>query len=408
MPDPSPPVYLDNAATTFPKPPQVVEAIRTCLGESLTVQRSTHVAPFRGDAVMRRCRAKLARFFNALHPQEIVFTYSATDGLNIALHGLIPPGSHVLTTPLEHHSVMRPLQHMALRSGLTWDILPADEHGRVLPEAMRKLVKPNSSALVVNWISNVSGTVQPAAELGAIARELGLAYIVDAAQAAGSHAVDVQGLQCDAMALPGHKAMFSLPGTGVLYVRREADVQPWRIGGTGYRSDLVTQPEERPMRFESGTPNVPGIVGLDAAMDWFESVGGVEAVEERCGELTGRLVELLQAIPGVSLVGPPPVGAAHTRPAPPMGGAYEDRGHVVSFTVDNAAGEPIDPLVFSQILAEQYGISSRAGLHCAPTTHRFFGTYDRGGGVRFSMSWFTEDWMLERAAEAVRQIAEQF
>jgi cysteine desulfurase family protein len=382
-------VYLDNAATTYPKPAPVIEAVRACLGESLTVQRSTHLAAFRGDEVLRRCRAKLARFFNARYPEEIVFTYSATDGLNIALNGLIPPGSHVITTPLEHHSVMRPLHHMHEQSGVTWSVLPADEQGVVDLQALPGLLREGTKSLVVNWVGNVSGTVQPVAELGRLARELDLIYIVDAAQAAGSHAVDVQRIQCDAMAQPGHKALFSLPGTGVLYVRRECAMKPWRIGGTGYRSELELQPEERPMRFEAGTPNVPGIVGLDAAMDWFETVGGVAVVEERCQRLTQRLIELLSGIAGLRIIGP----------------VSGQRGHVVAFTLDTPDGTALDPLLVSQVLAEQFGVSSRAGLHCAPTAHRYFGTYERGGAVRLSVGWFTEEWMLDYAADTVGQVA---
>ena len=381
-------VYLDNAATSFPKPEPVVAAVRECLGQSLTVARSTHLAAFRGDEVLRRCRVKLARFFGAAAPEEMVYTYSATDGLNMALYGMVKPGGHVIVTPLEHHSVMRPLHHMRSDSGVSWTVLPADESGVVDPEDVRTAVKPDTCCVVINWISNVTGTMQPVAEIGRITRELGLPYLVDAAQGTGTHPVDVQAIGCDVMAQPAHKALFSLPGMGVLYVRRDAGLKPWRIGGTGYRSDMVTQPDVPPIKYESGTVNVPGIVGLDAAMDWFESVG-VEKVREHCAGILERLIGGLEEIDRVKIIGPPP---------------GRGRGFVVSFVVDDSAGAAVDPLVVSQVLAEKYGISTRAGLHCAPPAHHHFGTYERGGTVRFSVSYFTTVEEVDYALGAVRDV----
>lgn len=382
-------VYLDNAATTYPKPPVVTQAVTNALAHSLTVARSTHLAPFRGDEVLARCRAKLARFFGASVPEEIIYTYSATDGLNMVLRGLVKPGGHVLVTPLEHHSVMRPLHHMREENGASWTELPADAMGRVDPGSIRATLRPETCCLIINWVSNVSGTMQPAAAIGEVARELGLPYVLDAAQCTGTHPVDVAKLGCDAMAQPGHKALFSLPGTGVLYLRRDMELPPWRIGGTGYRSDLVTQPEERPARYESGTHNVPGIVGLDAAMDWFDETG-IDNIHQHCADMVERLYNGLDEVKGVSVIGPPP---------------EVKRGAVLSFILDDQAGTPVDPLVVSQILAERFGISTRAGLHCAPPAHRHFGTLERGGTVRFSVSYFTTVEEIDYALSAVREVA---
>ncbi len=382
-------VYLDNAATSYPKPPAVTRAVRECLGHSLTVARSTHLAPFRGDEVLRRCRVKLARFFGTAAPEEMIYTYSATDGLNMVLSGLARPGGHVVTTPLEHHSVMRPLNHLRERIGLSWTELPADGDGVVDPDSVRAAVTPETCMVVINWVSNVTGTMQPAAAIGEVVRGLGLPYVIDAAQATGTHPVDVQELKCDAMAQPGHKALMSLPGMGVLFLSRELDLPPWRIGGTGYRSDLVTQPVERPMRYESGTVNVPGIVGLDAALDWFEETG-VATIQSHCAALMERLYAGLSEIERVQVIGPPP---------------GLERGFVLSFTLDDRQGSAVDPLTVSQVLAEQYGISTRAGLHCAPTAHRHFGTLQRGGTVRFSVSCFTSEAEVDYALNAVREVA---
>ncbi|MEZ5338371.1 MAG: aminotransferase class V-fold PLP-dependent enzyme [bacterium] len=381
------PVYFDNAATSYPKPPQVVEAVRACLDQSLTVARSTHRAAFRADDVLRRCRARLAGFFGAQAPEEIIYTYSSTDSLNLALNGLVAHGSHVLVSPLEHHSVMRQLQHRRRKGQLEFDVLPADASGLVDPAAIRGLLRPETSIIIINWISNVSGVMQPAAEIGAIAAGAGIDYLLDASQAAGSHSIDVTRLQCTAMALPAHKAMMSLPGMGLLYLDRRREIEPWRIGGTGHRSELLFQPEERPHRYESGTPNVAGIIALDAAMDWFEQTGMAEISRVCCARTTALLVGLA-GIPGLTLIGPP---------------ASPDRGWVVSFTV---AG--VDPIVFSEVLSSEFGISTRPGLHCAPSAHAHYGTLEQGGTVRLSVGYFTTEAEVEYCLSSIRQVSAGF
>ena len=381
------PVYFDNAATSYPKPPQVVEAVRACLDQSLTVARSTHRATFRADDVLRRCRARLAGFFGADAPEEIIYTYSSTDSLNLALNGLVEDGSHVLVSPLEHHSVMRQLHHRRKKGQLEFDVLPADHFGLVDPAAIQGMLRPDTGCIIINWISNVSGVMQPAAEIGAIAADAGIDYLLDASQVAGSHPIDVARLQCTAMALPAHKAMMSLPGMGILYLSRSREIEPWRIGGTGHRSELLFQPEERPHRYESGTPNVAGIVALDAAMDWFEQTGMPE-ITRVCLELTASLISGLEGIPGLTLIGPQ---------------AGPDRGWVVSFTVDG-----VDPIVFSEVLSTEFGISTRPGLHCAPSAHAHYGTLEKGGTVRLSVGFFTTQAEVEHCISAIREVCEGF
>ena len=380
-------IYLDNAATSFPKPESVVEAIRSCLGHSLTVARSTHMAEFRADDILRRCRARLAAFINASVAEEIVFTYSATDGLNLAINGLLPQGAHAIVSPLEHHSVMRPLYHRQ-RSGLAeFSVLPADPAGLVDPAAIHSLLRPETSCIIINWISNVSGVVQPVQEIGRLARELGIPLLIDASQAAGSHAIDVQALGCTALVMPGHKAMMSIPGTGILYLDRECELPPWRIGGTGFRSELLYQPEERPQRYESGTPNVAGIIGLDAALDWFAATG-MDVVSARCRELTGLLAQGLSNVEGIRLIGP---------------GAAARRGCVLSFSVNG-----VDPLAFSEVLASQFGISTRPGLHCAPSAHKHYETLESGGTVRLSTGFFTTEADIELSLQAIQETVAGF
>ena len=381
-------VYLDNAATSYPKPQCVVDAVRASLGESLTVARSTHLASFRGDEVLKRCRVKLARFFGAKAPEEMIYTYSATDGLNIVINGLVKPGSHVIVSPLEHHSVMRPLHHMRVDSGVSWDVLPTGPDAIIDPSSIKGVLRGNTSCVIINWVSNVTGTVQPVQEIGKVVADLGLPYIVDAAQATGTHPVDVQAIGCTAMAQPAHKALMSLPGMGVLYINRDVDIPSWRVGGTGYRSDLLMQPDDRPVRYESGTVNVPGVVGLDAAMDWFDEVG-IANIRDHCAEMVRLLIEGLADTERITVIGPSP---------------DVERGFVVSFIMDDRQGSPVDPMVISQILAEQYNISTRAGLHCSPPAHHKFGTYDRGGTVRFSVSYFTSADDVVYTLGAVRAI----
>ncbi|MCB1219373.1 MAG: aminotransferase class V-fold PLP-dependent enzyme [Planctomycetales bacterium] len=380
--------YFDNAATSYPKPPGVVAAIRDCLDQSLTVARSTHRAPFRADDVLRRCRSRLSSYFGGSAAEEIIYTFSATDSLNIAINGLVPDGSHVLVSPLEHHSVMRPLHHRRRAGRVEFDVLPADSLGYVDIDSIRSLLRPETRCIIINWVSNVSGVMQPAAEIGRIASELGIDFLLDASQAGGSHPIDVQQLACTAMTMPGHKSMMSIPGTGILYLRRDREIEPWRIGGTGHRSELLFQPEERPHRYESGTPNVAGIVGLDAAMDWFEQTG-IENISTHSKAITSCLWDGLSAIDGISLIGPSP---------------QHPRGSVISFTVDG-----IDPIAFSEVLSSHFGISTRPGLHCAPSAHRHYGTLDSGGTVRLSVGYFTSeaevDYCLSSIAEALAGFA---
>lgn len=379
--------YFDNAATSFPKPPAVVQAIRNCLDQSLTVARSTHHAVFRGDDVLRRCRSRLAEFLNARHAEEIIYTYSATDGLNLAINGLLAAGGHAIVSPLEHHSVMRPLHHMRRSGHADFSVLPANSDGYVDVDAITGLLRPDTACIIINWISNVSGVEQPVELLGKVARENGIPYLIDASQAAGTHEIDVQVLGCMAMAMPGHKAMMSIPGTGLLYLRREHDLPPWRIGGTGFRSEQLFQPQERPQRYEAGTPNVVGIVGLDAALDWFAETG-MENISARCQNLTEMLIAGLQEIRDIKLLGP---------------GQRLNRGYVLSFRVGD-----VDPLVFSEVLASRFGISSRAGLHCSPSAHEHYGTLSAGGSVRLSIGYFTSELEIEHCLHAIRETAAGF
>ena len=379
-------LYLDNAATSFPKPAPVIAAVTAALGECLSIARSTPVKGQHAAEAVRDCRSRMARFIGAVEPEEIVFTYSATDGLNTALRGFVKPSSHVIVSPLEHHSVMRPLHQMHAESGVCWTALPADAQGHIDPDALKKMVRAETSCIVINHVSNVSGTLQPIAEIGKLAAELGLPYIVDAAQSAGCHHIDVAEIGCDALAMPGHKSMFSLPGTGVLYLRKGREIAPFRSGGTGMRSEELMQPEERPLRYESGTPNIPGIIGLGAALDWFAETG-LANVERHSQEMTARLIEGLARMRGIELIGPP---------------ARPSRGNPVSFNITGS-----EPLVVSQILAEHYRISTRAGLHCAPTAHQHFGTYERGGTVRLSVGWFTTPEQLDYALVAIHEIARE-
>jgi selenocysteine lyase/cysteine desulfurase len=387
-------VYLDNAATSHPKPPEVVEAVREALGHSLTVARSSHMGSFRADEVLRRCRAKMARFIGAAKPEEIIYCYSATDALNMALHGLLREGGHVIVSPLEHHSVMRVLRHFEQSRGVSFSVLPADGRGRVDPDALRGLLRPESCLLAVNMVSNVTGIVQPVAELGRLARELGLPYLVDASQATGAMPLSVEAIGCTALAQPAHKSLLSLPGLGILYLREGCELAPWRIGGTGQLSELLSQPPQRPLRYESGTPAVPGIVGLDAALDWF-SRNPPEQIDRECRRVLIRLARLISEIPGLRFVGSSLSLIEDER---------EPLGHLLSFTLQRADGSYIDPLALGTALAEM-GVSSRAGLHCAPDAHSFHGTLALGGTLRFSVGAFSTEEHADIAAQCVKAAA---
>jgi len=377
-------VYLDNASTSFPKPEAVADAISKAVRiVSLTTGRGTSFCEINPDDITAKARKQLARLFNADNPKRIIFTYSATDSINLVLFGMLSEGDHMLISPLEHHAVSRPAHHLRETKGVAFDVMPADSDGRIIPERIAEVVKPNTCLACISHISNVAGTVQPITDIGAELKRLDIPFMLDASQSAGCHVIDVKAMNLDVVAAPGHKSLLALPGSGVLYLSERMKPAPFRIGGTGVKSELYHLPPELPVYYESGTPNVLGVIALEASLDFiFEQT--IEAFEERCHKLCEQMLNALQELPGVSIVGP-------TDPA--------IRAPVISFNV-----EGFSPKELSELLAEKYHIAHRGGLHCAPMAHEFFGTTERGGAVRVSPAFLTPDEEVEYFCDVMKEV----
>ncbi|HON58546.1 MAG TPA: aminotransferase class V-fold PLP-dependent enzyme [Smithella sp.] len=377
-------IYFDNAATSWPKPPQTLAAMQDYLQNiGGSPGRSGHRLSIEAARMVYETREKLARLFHAADPLRIIFTKNATEGLNIAIFGFLKSGDHVLTSGMEHNSVMRPLRAMEAR-GVHITVVPCTSDGRIDPDDVGKAVRKNTKAIFITHASNVTGTIMPIADIGRLARERGLVFCVDAAQTAGCSPIDVEAMHIDLLAFTGHKALFGPSGTGGLYIREglEEKIEPMGMGGTGSRSELEVQPDFMPDRYESGTPNAAGIAGLRAGVEFVlsRSVEGIQAREEK---LSQKFIDEARDLPGIILYGQK---------------SARNRTPAVSF---NIAGR--DPATLAMELDERFGIMSRSGLHCAPAAHKTIGTYPMGT-VRFSFSYFNTEEQIAASLEALKKI----
>jgi cysteine desulfurase/selenocysteine lyase len=382
-----PRIYLDNAATSWPKPNAVYEAVdhyQRCLGAP--AGRSTYSEAAEVMRAIEAARASLARMLQAAHPRQIVFAANGTDALNLAISGILRPGDHVVATVCEHNSVLRPLRHLETHRQIEVTLVGCDGQGYVDPDDVGRALRPNTRLVAVVHASNVTGALQPMAEIAARAHAAGALLLVDAAQSLGHRPCDVNQLGADLLAAPGHKGLLGPLGTGLLYIAPglEAQLQSLRQGGTGTRSEEDRQPESLPDKYEAGNLNVPGLVGLAAALRHLEARGLV-AVEAHERALTERLLAGLGEIAGVRLHGPP--DSAH-------------RVGVVSITIDG-----YDPQEVAATLDASFRVQVRSGLHCAPRMHEALGTMPFGGTVRFSLGPFSTPADVDAAAAAVAQIA---
>lgn len=378
-------IYLDNAATTFPKPRPVKEAVLEWLETGCgSPGRGRHGAALKADRAVMQVRKKLARFFGLRDEWRLVFTYSATDALNLAIKGFVSRGDHVIISSMEHNSVVRPLRHLEKEGIITLTVVPCDEAGYVKQEELLQAFTANTRLVVISHASNVTGALQPVAEIGCRVRGRGAYLLVDAAQTAGLVPADLEAMQADMIACAGHKGLFGLPGTGLLVIGpRVETLRPLRHGGTGYNSASEWQPVNWPEAFEAGTFNMPGIISLGKGLEFIEEQG-MERIARRQGELLEMLWEELSRIPNVRLYGPKPA---------------EPRVAVLSFNIEGWEAEDV-----AAVLQHNYGIQVRAGLHCAPLAHRTIGTHP-AGTVRVSPGFFTEPHEIEQLIQAVRNIS---
>jgi cysteine desulfurase family protein len=380
-------IYLDNAATTWPKPDCVYDAVDRYQREIGAPNGRSHYREAQeSNRIVERARRGVAELIGADEPSHIIFGYNCSDMLNLAIRGVVRPGDHVVTTVCDHNSVLRPLRAMREEAEVEVTYVPCDGRGFVSPDDVRAALRPNTRLVAVNHASNVTGAIQPVAEIGRIVRATGALYLVDAAQSLGHVPIDVRAIDVDLLAAPGHKGLLGPLGTGVLYIRPgiERELKPLRYGGTGTQSDEDRQPEELPQKYEPGNHNLVGLAGLAAAVDYLRDET-IEAVHAHHTALAGRLLEGLREVKGVTIHGPPTAA---------------NRTSVVGITVDGYA-----PQELAAILESTHRIQCRAGLHCAPRMHAALGTTAGGGTLRFSPGYSTSFAEIETVIAALQEVA---
>ena len=382
-------IYLDNAATSFPKPEAMLAAM-TAYQQAIGANpgRSGHGLSIDAGRIVYETRETLARLFNSEDPLRIVLTKNSTEALNIVLKGALKPDDHVITSSMEHNSVMRPLRFLESQ-GVRVSVIPCSPRGELDPEDIKKAIRPATKMVVMTHASNVTGTILPVEAVGAIIREKGdILFCVDAAQTAGVLPMDVQKMKIDLLAFTGHKSLYGPQGTGGLYIRKglEKGIAPLMMGGTGSRSEFEAQPDFMPDKYESGTPNTIGFAGLGAGATYLagQTIDVIRTKEE---QLTRRFLERLEAFKDQVTVYGPNDAARQTA--------------VISFNVKNIS--PSDAAMFFE---EKFGILCRPGLHCAPAAHRTIGTFPRGT-VRFSFGFFNTSREVDRAAKAVMALIDR-
>lgn len=374
-------MYLDNAATSYPKPESVYEAVLHAMREvGASPGRGGYRRSLEAGRILFQAREAVAAFFSVSDSARIIFTHNATGALNLALQGTLIAGDHVITSSMEHNSLLRPL--FALRnSGIELSVIPAGSDGVISVEDIRAAVRVNTRMIAVSHVSNVCGAIQPIHQLAGLCREVGALFLVDAAQSAGYLPIDASGIGIDLLAVPGHKGLLGPFGTGLLYVAHHVPLTPLIQGGTGSHSTAEEQPQVMPDSFEAGTHNLPGIAGLLAGLDFIRDQG-LSTIFQREHDLLTQAEQSLRAIPGVTIYGPEDPTA---------------RCSVLSFTVSG-----IDSSLLAAELDHGFTISVRAGLHCAPLAHRTLGTLP-GGTVRLSPGWSTSCEEIAFFSDAVVQ-----
>lgn len=376
-------IYLDNAATTMRKPKRVIDAVAAAMGSMGNAGRGANDASLSASRVIYDTRDKLAKLFHAEDARQIVFTNNSTESLNIALKGLLEPGDHVITTMLEHNSVLRPLYELR-EKGVKLTILESDPKGNFSLEDMEKAILPETKLIVCTNGSNLTGNYVDIEKVGELAHRHELLFVVDASQTAGVFPIDVQDMHVDVLCFTGHKGLLGPQGTGGMYVRRGLSIRPLKTGGSGVQTFSKTHPVEMPTALEAGTLNGHGIAGLGAAVDYLEETG-IDTIRAKEQALAKRFYEGVKEIPGIRFYGD-----------------FDswDRCPIVTLNIGD-----YDSSEVSDELLTQYGISTRPGGHCAPLMHEAFGTVEQGS-VRFSFSHYNTEEEIDTAIQAVRELAQ--
>jgi cysteine desulfurase / selenocysteine lyase len=377
-------IYLDNAATSYPKPREVLDRmVETYARLGVSPGRGTYDLAMEAAAFVTTTREQVAAFFGAPDPDRVIFAASATDALNLVIQGLVEEGDHVVSTRLEHNSVLRPLFHLHERGWIDYDLVPFDGQGLIAPSDLAAAIRPNTKLVVVCHGSQVLGTVQPAAAIAQVCSRHGVPLVLDVAQSAGQVPIDMQAWGVGALAFSGHKALLGPSGIGGLVLAPELEVRSTRFGGTGLDSHSLRHTQSYPQRLEAGTTNLLGVIGLSLGLDYLRRLG-LEESHERQMALARRLRDGLAALPGIDVLSP---------------ATREGDLPLVTCTVPGVDSEDV-----GAILDGDYGIAVRTGLHCAPYVHADLGV-DPRGSVRFSLGQGTSEEDIDRVLEAMAQIA---
>jgi len=378
-------VYFDNAATSFPKPQIVYDSII----EAMTIYganpgRSGHKIALKSSRGIFDTRLQISKLFNIKNPMDVILTFNCTESLNMAIKGVLKPGDHVITTSMEHNSVLRPIVFLE-SLGIKHTIVQGDIMGIVNPGDIEKAILPETKMIVTTHISNLTGTIQDIQSIGNLAKDHGLIYLVDGAQSAGAYDIDVEKMNIDMLAFPGHKSLLGPQGTGGLYVKEGIEIKEIFQGGTGSISHSLTQPDVMPDKFESGTPNAPGLIGLGAGIKYIMETG-MSNIRKKEEELTKHFIEEVSKIEKIKIYGPLDI---------------KYHGPVVALNIGDADSSEV-----SYILDDEYDIAVRPGLHCAPLAHKTIGTFEQGV-VRFSFGYENTHEEIELGIKALKEIAKE-
>ncbi|MDO4552499.1 MAG: aminotransferase class V-fold PLP-dependent enzyme [Bacillota bacterium] len=376
-------IYLDNAATTLHKPQCVIDAVAAAMGSMGNSARGTHNSAMKSARTVYDARCALSDLLGFSHPERLVFTANATEALNIAINGLIAPGDHVITTDLEHNSVLRPLYRLQAEQDVSLSFVPAYLYGNVDHRDFERLIKPETKAIVCTHASNLTGNLLDIRRISTVARAHGLLLIVDASQTAGCYPINMGELGIDILCFTGHKGLMGPQGTGGLCVRPGVEIRPFKVGGSGVQSYNRFQPSEMPTRLEAGTLNSHGIAGLGAAAGYIAGVG-IDVVHRKEIDLAKRFYTGVSKIPGIKIYGD---------------FSTWQRAPIVALNI----GE-YDSGEVSDALSQDYGIATRPGAHCAPRLHEALGTKEQGA-VRFSFSCFNTETEVDEAVRAVTELS---
>ncbi|MDI6794564.1 MAG: aminotransferase class V-fold PLP-dependent enzyme [bacterium] len=380
-------VYLDNAATSWPKPEEVYLAVDHFMREiGASPGRSGHSLSIEAGRILFETREAVANLFGITDSSRIIFTLNATEALNLGIKGILTPGDHVITTSMEHNSVSRPLRFLEKEIGIETTAIPCSKEGHLDPGKLESAIRPNTRLIVIVHASNVTGAIMPVAQIGRLANDHNIPFMVDAAQTAGVYPIDVEEMKIDLLAFTGHKGMLGPQGTGGLYIREGLILKPLLQGGTGSKSEEEDQPAFTPDRYESGTHNTPGLAGLGAGVR-FILKEGIDKIREKEKRLLARLLSGLEGMEQVKIYGP------------------KDPNRQTALVSINIEG--IDSSTVGYILSENFKIMTRVGLHCAPSAHRTIGTFP-GGTVRFSLGYFNTEDQIDYTINSIQGIDHRF